>query len=71
MPNAKGEIVQLIEAYFSRQSEFDGDGMPNYWNTEEKMHLVGDQGEFRVVIIEEQVEYMKEAKERVPELTVN
>ena len=35
------------------------------------MHLVGNNGEFRVVAIEEQVAHIKEVKDRVPDLVVN
>ena len=69
--NAKDEIIQLIEAYFNKQSDFDGEGMLNYWHLDGKMYLVGNLGEFRAVTIEEQVNHMKDAKESVPDLKVD
>jgi hypothetical protein len=70
MTSANDELIQLIEAYFAKQSAFDGDGMLAYWHPGGTMYLVGNQNEFRVVTIEEQVGHMKEAKERVPDLQV-
>lgn len=64
------EIIQFIEAYFARQSEFDGDGMLEFWHPGGRLYLVGNQNEFRVVSIEEQVKQIKVAKERVPDLKV-
>ena len=70
MSTAKEEITQLIQAYFTRQSDFDGEGMLAFWHPAGQMYLVGNQGEFRVVTIEEQVGHIKDAKARVPDLRV-
>ena len=71
MSQSEGEIKQLLEAYFAVQSEFDGKGMLKYWHAEGVMYLVGNQGEFRVVTIEEQVSHMAKAKEHIPDLAVD
>ena len=70
MTSVKREISQLLEAYFARQSMFDGDGMLEFWHPGGRMYLVGNQNEFRVVTIEEQVSHIKDANERVPDLKV-
>ena len=64
------EVKQLIEAYFARQSDFDGDGMLAYWHSGGMMYLVGNQNEFRVISVEEQVAHIREAKARLPDLKV-
>jgi hypothetical protein len=64
------EIIQHIEAYFARQSDFDGDAMLEAWHSGGVMYLVGNQNEFRVVTVEEQASHVKETKERVPDLRV-
>ena len=69
--NTKDEFVQLIEAYFTAQSGFDGDRILKFWHPEGKMYLVGNQDEFRVVTIEDQISHMEDAKERVSDLTVD
>ena len=70
MSDSQNEITQFIEAYFKRQSDFDGEGMLEFWHPAGKMHLVGNQGEFRVVTVEEQANHVKEARERMPDLSV-
>lgn len=70
MRDANREIIQLLEAYFERQSLFDGEGMLEFWHPGGRMYLVGNNNEFRVVTIEEQAGHIKVAKERVPDLTV-
>jgi hypothetical protein len=64
------ELVQFIKAYFASQSAFDGDGMLGFWHAGARMYLVGNANTFRVVTIEEQVNHIKEAKARVPDLRV-
>jgi hypothetical protein len=64
------EIVQFIEAYFARQSAFDGDGMLDSWHAGGRMYLVGNENTFRVVTIEEQASHIKEVRARVPDLRV-
>jgi hypothetical protein len=70
MSDTKEEITQLIQTYFARQSDFDGEGMLAFWHPEGKMYLVGNQGEFRVVTIEDQASHIKEAKTHRPDLSV-
>jgi len=70
MRDVNCEIIQLLEAYFERQSLFDGGGMLEFWHPGGRMYLVGNQNEFRVVTIEEQVDHIKGAKERLPDLRV-
>ena len=70
MTDARSEITQLLETYFARQSLFDGDGMLEFWHPEGRMYLVGNQNDFRVVTIEEQVSHIKDAKESGPDLKV-
>lgn len=64
------EIVQLLEAYFSIQSDFDGDALASFWHPNGKMYLVGNSNEFRIVSIEEQAGHIKAAKARMPEIEV-
>jgi len=68
--NTCEEIVQFIEAYFARQSDFDGEGMLEFWHAGGKMYLVGNDQTFRVVTVEEQARHIQEAKARVPDLQV-
>ena len=70
MSDSQAAIIQRIEDYFARQADFDGDGMLEFWHPMGKMYLVGNQGEFRVVTVEEQAEHIKEAKARLPYLHV-
>lgn len=70
MTQTNQEIIHFIEAYFARQSEFDGDGMLEFWHPEGRLYLVGNQNVFRIVSIEEQVRHIKEAKESVPDLKI-
>ena len=70
MPDTKAEIKQLIETYFTRQSDFDGDGMLDFWHPAGRMYLVGNQGDFRVVTIEEQAGHIKQAKAHRADLRV-
>lgn len=65
------EITKMIEAYFSIQSEFDGDGMLGFWHSGGMMYLVGNNNEFRIVSVEDQASHIKEAKDRVPDLKVH
>ena len=67
---AEAEIVQLLEAYFSVQSTFDGEAIASFWHPNGKMYLVGNSNEFRIVSIEEQAEQIKAAKARMPEIEV-
>ena len=69
MSQSKDEIKQLMESYFAEQAGFNGEGMLKYWHPEGVMYLVGNQGEFRVVTIEEQVSHMAKAKEHMPDLS--
>ena len=64
------EIVRLLEAYFSVQSDFDGEALASFWHPNGKMYLVGNSNEFRIVSIEEQAGHIKEVKARVPEIKV-
>jgi hypothetical protein len=70
MSGPQAEIIQLIEAYFAVQSEFDGEAMASFWHPAGKMYLVGNSNEFRIVSIEEQAGHIKETKERLPEINV-
>jgi hypothetical protein len=70
--NVTGDkITKMIEAYFARQSEFDGDGMLEFWHPGGMMYLVGNNNEFRIVTVEEQAAHIKETRERVPDLKVH
>lgn len=71
MSAAENDVIQFIEAYFSKQSEFDGQAMLEFWQPGGRLFLVGNNNEFRVVSIEDQVSHLKEAKERLPDLTVD
>ena len=70
MTVANNEITELIEAYFAKQSEFDGNNMFDFWQPEGMMYLVGNNNEFRIVTIEDQAAHIREAKERMPDLKV-
>ena len=70
MSRTKDEILILLETYFSYQEAFNGDGMLASWYPGGKMYLVGNNNEFRIVTIEEQVGHIKEVKERVPDIQV-
>jgi len=70
MSTTKEEITQLIQAYFTRQSDVDGEGLLAFWHPAGQMYLVGNQGEFRVVTIEEQVGHIKDSKTHRPDLRV-
>ena len=65
------EITKMIEVYFAKQSEFDGDSMLDFWHPGGMMYLVGNNNEFRIVTAEDQAAHVKEAKERVPDLKVH
>ena len=65
------EITKMIEAYFAKQSEFDGDSILGFWHPGGMMYLVGNNNEFRIVAAENQAAHIKEVKERVPDLKVH
>jgi hypothetical protein len=65
------EITKLIEDYFVKQSEFDGDSMLDFWQPGGMMYLVGNNNEFRIVAVEDQSAHIREAKERAPDLKVH
>ena len=64
------EITKLLENYFTAQSDFGADTVLDFWHPGGDLYLVGNQGEFRVVTIEEQIAHTKEAKTMVPDLKV-
>ena len=70
MSNPQIEITQLLETYFAKQEDFDGEGMLAAWHPEGKMYLVGNNNEFRIVTVEEQAGHIKTAKERMPDIQV-
>ena len=70
MTIANNEITELIEAYFAKQSEFDGNNMFDFWQPGGMLYLVGNNNEFRIVTIEDQAAHIREAKERMPDLKV-
>jgi len=71
MSIGEDEVIKFIEAYFSKQSGFDGESMLDFWHPGGRLFLVGNSNEFRVVSIEEQASHLKEARERLPDLMVD
>jgi hypothetical protein len=70
MSNAKDEVIQHIETYFARQSEFVGKYILEAWHPDGMMYLVGNANEFRIVSAEEQAGHIDDAKERMPDIQV-
>ena len=64
------ELTQFFDKYFARQSDFDGDGMLEFWHSDGMMYLVGNENQFRVVCILDQIGHIKEAKKHRPDMSV-
>ena len=71
MSDSKYAISDLIQAYFKERSKFNGDGLLKYWQPQGKLFLVGNQGNFRIVTIEEQTDHMKEVRTAMPDFKIS
>ena len=70
MPNSEEQITRVLDDFFQAQEAFDGAAVLAAWHPGGMLYLVGNDGRFRVVTIEEQAAHLDEVRVRVPGLRV-